>query len=661
MKDDPVTLEWELKFIELLETYNDDTIQPYVSASRSFSDALGDSISGDLGLVFGAIGLIFLFTAVSLGRFGKKFISNRSLLAFVGVATVFVSVYAANGLCAYMGVPYVPPNQVIPFLIIGIGVDDMFILTNEVEATPPHWPNRRRMAVGVARAGASITLTSVTNVLAFLFSALTSLPAIQSFAIHAAVAVLLDFIFQLTFFTGALSYDLRRTKGGRLDCVPCVYVKDRVFSEDDALEHESFGQRIIRKYYAPNLVKLPVKILVVILSLGLLGVGIYGTLQLDQDFRNEDLINSSSDYYNYIKANDKYFYLVPESVSVYIKEVDYTDTAIQDEILQIDARLRDIDYVEGTSNWVADFHTFCAQRDANWAAGPPSDQFYNLLDEFLLPFNYGVKHGSNIIREEQTGQIVSSNLDYQLVALDTAQQQVAAMKETRAAVDASQPLQGDALIYSFPYVFWEQYAVIVMEAIVSISSIVGMVIVVTLVFLIHPWAAAICTVLVGVTLIYLTGFMYFWGLSINSVTVANIIFATGFAVDYVAHITHAFMVHHGTKEERVKEALHSMGISVISGGFSTFLGVVLLSLSSSGIFVAFFKEFMLTILGGLWNGLVLLPVLLTWIGPSALPPEITTSIELDSEEEDTESGRGVKQLPLDNQTSSEEKETETSS
>lgn len=47
----------------------------------------------------------------------------------------------------------------------------------------------------------------------------------------------------------------------------------------------------------------------------------------------------------------------------------------------------------------------------------------------------------------------------------------------------------------------------------------------------------LCVVLVD---IFLFGILHFWDVTLNSVTVVNIVIAIGLAVDYSAHIGHAF-------------------------------------------------------------------------------------------------------------------------
>jgi len=113
----------------------------------------------------------------------------------------------------------------------------------------------------------------------------------------------------------------------------------------------------------------------------------------------------------------------------------------------------------------------------------------------------------------------------------------------------------------------------------------------------------------------LCGYMHFWGLTIDVISAVDIIIAIGLCVDYAVHICHAFLTVDGTKRERAQAALVDMGPAVLNGGVSTLIAFILLLTSDSYFFLTFFKIFFLTVLFGVWHGLVLLPVLLSLIGP----------------------------------------------
>jgi len=86
------------------------------------------------------------------------------------------------------------------------------------------------------------------------------------------------------------------------------------------------------------------------------------------------------------------------------------------------------------------------------------------------------------------------------------------------------------------------------------------------------------------------------------------------------------------KKSKTQEALLTIGPAVFNGGLTTFLALVLLGFSTSHVFVSFFKVFVLTVLFGLFHGLVLFPVLLSVAGPvtSIVNPEETPSVDSSS-------------------------------
>merc|ERR1712070_149598 len=117
----------------------------------------------------------------------------------------------------------------------------------------------------------------------------------------------------------------------------------------------------------------------------------------------------------------------------------------------------------------------------------------------------------------------------------------------------------------------------------------------------------VCILMIDIDIL---GMMYWWGISIDSVAVANLVLAIGLAVDYSVHVAHSFLSVKGDPVVRAQAAVVDMGTSVMHGGISTFLAVLVLSTSKSYIFVVFFQMFFGICVFGLAHGMIFLPVAL---------------------------------------------------
>merc|ERR1711968_67297 len=192
-----------------------------------------------------------------------------------------------------------------------------------------------------------------------------------------------------------------------------------------------------------------------------------------------------------------------------------------------------------------------------------------------------------------------------------------------------------AYAFSFTYVFFEQYKIIERELFQNLALAAGAVFIITTLLIAHIVTSTIVTICVCLTIVDLLGVMWIWGLTIDGVNVIQLTLAVGLAVDYSAHIGHAFMQQQGSggvntvaeRERRITAAVAEIGASVINGGVSTFLAVLMLSVSRSYVFRSFFKVFFGIVVLGLLHGLMLLPVLLSYCGPSALQFSQTDNCE----------------------------------
>jgi len=119
--------------------------------------------------------------------------------------------------------------------------------------------------------------------------------------------------------------------------------------------------------------------------------------------------------------------------------------------------------------------------------------------------------------------------------------------------------------YSIFHIFFEQYLYVVQNSIWLLGGALLGVFAVCWLFIASAWASGITLLVVGMILMDLLGVMYLWGIQLNAVSVVNLTMALGIAVEFCAHIVHAFLVAAGSRQQRMATALQDMGASVLSG------------------------------------------------------------------------------------------------
>ena len=80
------------------------------------------------------------------------------------------------------------------------------------------------------------------------------------------------------------------------------------------------------------------------------------------------------------------------------------------------------------------------------------------------------------------------------------------------------------------------------------------------------------------------------------------------------HIVHVFMHAPGTEEERIRAAIGEIGPSIINGGMTSILGVLLCLAGGAESMVLFGAMTIMVVLFGLFQGLLVLPATLLYVG-----------------------------------------------
>ncbi|KAG4382084.1 hypothetical protein AAZX31_14G001600 [Glycine max] len=268
-------IAWEKAFIqlakeELLPMVQSSNLTLSFSTESSIEEELKRESTADVITILVSYIVMFAYISVTLGdrppHPSSLFLSSKVLLGLLGVLLVMLSVLGSVGFFSAIGVKStLIIMEVIPFLVLAVGVDNMCIIVDAVKRQPSGLPVEEQISNAMGEVGPSITLASLSEILAFAVGSFVSMPACRVFSMIAALAVLLDFLLQITAFVALVTLDFMRAKDNRIDCFPCMKLNPPSAERNEGVRRERDGllTRYMKEVHAPFLGLCGVKILVI--------------------------------------------------------------------------------------------------------------------------------------------------------------------------------------------------------------------------------------------------------------------------------------------------------------------------------------------------------------------------------------------------------------
>lgn len=576
--------------------------------------------------------------------FKRDKVRSRSLLGFAAVLSVLLSILTGYGMVFIIGIPFTSMTQLLPFVIFGIGLDDAFIMSGAFERTDPNKDPVERIQDTIEDVGLSVTVTTLTSTLAFTLGTISSIPAIYWLCQYAAPTIAIVFVYQLTFFVACIVLDERRVMQNRRDC--CTWITVSVEDEETdvpetPVEHGPSRVQLFMRSYANILLKPVSKILSLAFFLGLLVGSALSVTNLTQEFKFTDVLPADSYLTDFQNARDAYRTRGVIAPYVYFRFVDQSLPEIQEQMLVYVDELANMSTVAGLPElfWLRDFQSFVNETD-----GLADVDFPEQIAQFLADPVYQDTYADDILLDDQ-GSILTSRVAIYMDSVDVedVREQMDALDE-EVAVTSRQPVnrgqdQWSFFSYDGVYNIWEFYAVSVDELIFTTIVGVACVSVVALLFIPHWTATLFVLPMICILYVDVLGVMQWAGLHINAVSYISLVMSIGLMVDFIMHVLLRFYESSGSRREKTVEMLETMGSSILIGGVSTFLGTLPLAFSTSEIFKTIFFTFLGLVTLGVGHGLILLPVILSTIGPEdEIRSSLTKSVsKVEAREEEEES------------------------
>jgi len=593
-----------------------ESLEWYLATMTIMINAINESLTSDIDLLAIGIMLAVIYVCSTLGLAGHP-IKSRIGLGLLAILSIFLAIIASVGIGSLISF-YGPVHQALPLLMVAVGVDDTFVIVAAFDELDDDMDIKERVARALSRAGASITVTTLTNSCAFFIGSLTETLALKNFAYWAGIGILFDFVFQSTFFIACLTYDARRQQQKKRDVVCCTKssntsTKSMFGITDKVLE------RFFESTYSPRVMNPFSVAFVVVLTLASFGFCVYGTTLLKNEFDNAYFFMDGTRAKEFDDAENKYFGSRPTlSCILFTGYFDYADTTNQQKM----SRLFDVEdgYVaqnqyylsNSMASWYNRFREFGGLTSIDQTF--PSEDYYTRLDEFLSS-DIGIQFQEDLVFND-AGKLVATRSMSLFVTLVSNAEEVDAMQTMRSSVDEAD--LDEAFPFDANFIFFEGDAVIKDETIKSILISLAGVFVVTFVLIGNARAASIVLLGVCFSVVDLLGLMHFLDINLNTVSVITLALAIGLTIDFSAHVGLLFVTSVGSKKERVTRALSHLGPALTHSGFTTVIAISILAGARSYVFQVLFKMFVLIISLGMIHGMLVVPVVLYFAGPESM-------------------------------------------
>ena len=662
---DPKVMEWEEKFVEFIHKLqgNFPDFKLYVETSRSFIDDTGvnDRTEEYIRLAVAAI-LVLIFINLTIGEWNCG--RNRFLLSISGLLSVFLAVCFTNGVAYITGIVYSPPMRAIPIMLIAIGIDDMFIIihcfddlysfstngdqrdgfpangeqkkprneskeldkdkavTNvlaDLYSSPANGNQRDgfpangehtesnseskehslevRMSYALGKAGISVTATTVTNVLAFVIGGASPVPRYQNFCFYSAIGLSAVYILQMTYF------------------LACFVLAERHASSNERTDKQSDRQTksLFREFFASALFKTPGNYIALVFALLVFGFSLSRLPRLEVNSDMNTLLRPSSHQLKFARNFAKFFPELDKTAAVlYIGGgFDFDEDFGKLKQAMEDVRNSEfaVDFVSEISSWTDKFI--------------PTSNFPEDLSVFLhsaegVEYLPQLKFEKPLSCGEPAPKIIASAIPLRLFSqsnissVQTFYRYEELTQFLRERLSESGQFVG---IWSRDLIFHSADHVNRKYSVPSMFIVYVALFVVLILLFLNVRIAVFVFTMVIMTMVDVTTIMLFAGIHLNSGSILFLLISAGMSVDYSAHVAHSYLTSQKpTKQERAKEAVSYVGLSVFCGGFSTFLAFLAMVGSENRVFFTASTIILSMAAFGLFHGLVVLPIILSLLG-----------------------------------------------
>ncbi|CAI4228550.1 unnamed protein product [Auanema sp. JU1783] len=607
--------KWEKAvFNYSLSTTNDPLIRVYCTSEGLVSEEVRRTGILAMPLMGVTFLIILVFTVITTLK--KNPVKSKTMESILGVICPILSLVASFGHLFWMGFEYLPIVTVVPFLILAIGVDDVFIFIHAWHRTNDKKTVRDRMAETLADAGPSISITSLTNLLSFGIGIFTPTPAIYTFCVFISVAVVYDYIYQIFFFSAVLVIGGEREAQNKNAYF--WWIVEKPEEKKSAQEPSSIEKYL--GHLATSALNVWVKFSMWSYSKYLIGtivlsywaIMLHGVMQIKVGLSSEKLFLEDSPLLDLVRIQTNVIFKEGGQVAIFVNSPgDMAEPDKIPELMRIIQRFETANNSVGaasTHNWLLPYLPFVGEKEHG-----SIDFKYRYLPEFFKLQEY--RKWSHFVNLGNTQDCLSerSSCLHKFV-FTTGFHNAVSWSDRLSLLErwrdiASEYSHLNLTIYEDFSMYSDQLLSIVPVTQQTVLFALMCMIVVLMLF--TPSLVTIVTSTVAILSINLGvfGCLVYMDIDLDPISMTTLLMAIGFSVDFVAHVTwHYYKGEFATQEERIRHALASIAWPMVQAGTSTMISITVLALVHAYMVQVFVKVVVLVIFLGMCHGLIVLPV-----------------------------------------------------
>ncbi|XP_023235030.1 patched domain-containing protein 3-like isoform X2 [Centruroides sculpturatus] len=615
---------WEENFLKLLNEVELDYVKFSVFTGKTNEEEFNKLTIYNIPILI--ISQIFMCSFSVFTCMTRSCVTSKPWIGIAAYLASILGTVAAFGILLLFGMEYIDFNVAVPLLVLGIGLDDSFVILSAWRKTNPEDRMKKRIGDAYSESATSITITTLTNIAASLIGFTIPYRIAKVIFTYTAVSFIFTYLYQLSLFGGCLVFSGYR-ESKNLHAIYCKPVKwdqklglKRILTLGFSTQKQPNSEDKKWNFYSDELGRILnykiIKCIVVICFIIYISFGIYLMKFIKLDLKYSDFYQKNSYAYNFVQDDYQYFSEYRERIQVVINTpLDYSNPKTQQQLEDLTIQLENAPNMSGynlTESWLRTYVKFI-KDPISWISlsgynmSNPED-FVEALHNVFLKFHFAKRFQRDIVFDEDKKNIIASRFFVNSRTIDSSAMQSELLQHLYDVTDSSGL---NAMIYCYDLQFADSFVNVLPYLIQSVCVSSVTVIIVFLIFIpnLHC-AVCVCFSIVSIVTSTIT-YSSAWGVNMNAALTLVLILIAGFSVDYVSHISCSYMCSKADKpEERMKEALRIAGHPIIQAAGSTVLGISAVSFSSYRILLDIFKIIFLVILFSTLHAIILLPVLL---------------------------------------------------